>query len=95
LDTSDAGNAEAFIGLYGDRFLYCDALGGWLQYSGTHWTTDHWTTDRAAADLEAAIEDMLSRRRQHARELIHAAEQKEAEARAEVRLPVKEAVRAI
>jgi putative DNA primase/helicase len=67
-EPSDTGNAQAFMLLYRDRFLWCDAF-GWLQYTSTHWTTD-----RADAALEEAIEDLLGLRRRQAALAIRAAE---------------------
>jgi putative DNA primase/helicase len=67
-EPSDTGNAQAFMLLSGDRCLWCDAF-GWLQYIGTHWTTD-----RAEAALGEAIEDLLGLRRRQVTFEMEAAE---------------------
>jgi putative DNA primase/helicase len=35
----DAGNGDALYELYGEKFLYCGAI-GWLFYNGTYWELD-------------------------------------------------------
>lgn len=37
---TDLGNAERFVNQHKDSVRYCDALGGWFEYSGTHWIQD-------------------------------------------------------
>jgi putative DNA primase/helicase len=42
-EPQDNDNAERLITDYGEDFKYCNALGGWL-----HWTGSRWTIDNAA-----------------------------------------------
>jgi putative DNA primase/helicase len=37
---TDVGNAQRFVTRHGDRFRYCDALGGWLVWDGKRWSPD-------------------------------------------------------
>lgn len=53
----DKGNANCAHKMFGDRFLYCEAI-GWL-----YWTGTHWKLDEAEAQLELAIFAMLRARR--------------------------------
>ena len=49
LHLTDAGNAEAFVMLYGDRFRYCHNWGKWLAWDGRRWLPDaDGEADRAA-----------------------------------------------
>lgn len=38
-DTSDGGNADAFVELYGNEFLYVKEI-GWLHWNGKYWELD-------------------------------------------------------
>ncbi len=51
----DGGNADAFVALYGDAYLYVDEL-GWLHYNGQNWEQD-------TGSLVKAVEDTLLQRR--------------------------------
>lgn len=53
----DEGNAQSLYLLFGHEFLYCDAY-GYLQWTGTHWSTDG-----AEAALERAAVYTLKQRR--------------------------------
>lgn len=59
-DASDEGNAQCVYQVYGNLFLFSEAL-GWLRYSGTHWEGEN-----AEADLERKIVEVLQARREEA-----------------------------
>jgi putative DNA primase/helicase len=54
--TDDDGSAQAMRDLYGERFLYCPAI-GWMEYDGTCWKAG------ADAAVSLAAVDTLTRRR--------------------------------
>lgn len=53
----DAGNGEAMYALFGDNFVYNEAV-GWMYYTGTHWQAD----EGHARLMEAAIKTLRKRR---------------------------------
>ncbi len=53
----DDGNAKCAYAMFGDKFLYCDAL-GWLTWVGTHWQPDP-----AEAAVDNAVMRLLKARR--------------------------------
>jgi putative DNA primase/helicase len=58
--SSDTGNAERLIAYAGDTIRYCDGLGCWILWAGTHWTPDR----HSGAITRLAIETMRLTRRQ-------------------------------
>jgi putative DNA primase/helicase len=51
LNLTDAGNAEAFTILHGERFRYDHSRGKWLVWNGRYWAADeNGEADRAALD---------------------------------------------
>ena len=58
-DTTDAGNEECFVLLFGDEFLYNWTSAQWLQWNGVFWQPDR--TDKALRGmLEVAEARMLA-----------------------------------
>ncbi len=53
----DDGNAKCAYAMFGDKFLYCEAL-GWLTWAGTHWQPDP-----AEAAIDRAVLHLLKTRR--------------------------------
>lgn len=56
-EATDEGNALAFLSVYGDQFLYCEAL-GWLYWNGVYWDME-----LAESRLDAKIVEVLKARR--------------------------------
>ena len=52
---TDAGNAEAFALLYGDRFRYDHSRGRWVMWNGRYWASDQ-TGEADRAALQTARE---------------------------------------
>src|SRR6266496_6583874 len=51
LNETDAGNAECFALLYGNRFRFDHSRGKWLVWNGRYWSADETgEADRAALD---------------------------------------------
>ena len=53
-DLTDAGNAEVFTALYGDRVRWCDAL-GWLVWDGRVWNPDDHAAEALALEFSNAM----------------------------------------
>jgi putative DNA primase/helicase len=55
---TDLGNAERFVGRFGDRFKWCPAI-GWLAWDGRRWSLDaaEGLLDRAVHEMIRAIKD--------------------------------------
>ncbi len=53
--TTDTANADRLVRDHGRDYLYCNALGGWLHWTGTRWVPDNTSIKEAAKDVGRSL----------------------------------------